>query len=72
MSGEAFVFEHRVPKYISYKIPKVKSSYVLKELKVMCENKATGINRITSRSLKADAPVICDSLAFIRNLSIST
>ncbi len=27
---EAFVFECRVPKNISYKIPKVESSYVLK------------------------------------------
>ncbi len=38
----------------------------------MNANKATGIYGITSRSLKASAPVICDSLAFIMNLSIST
>ncbi len=38
----------------------------------MSANKATGIDVITSRSLKAGAPVICDSLAFIMNLSIST
>ncbi len=38
----------------------------------MSANKATGIDGITSRSLKADAPVICDSRAFIMNLSIYT
>ncbi len=38
----------------------------------MSANKATGIDGITSRSLKACAPVICDSVAFIMNLSIST
>ncbi len=72
MGGEAFVFECRVPINISYKIPKVESSYVLRELKAMSANKATGIDGITSRSLKACAPVICDSVAFIMNLSIST
>ncbi len=72
MSGEAFVFECRVPKNISYKIPKVESSYVLKELNAMSANKATGIDGITSRSLKAGAPVLCNSLAFIKNLSIYT
>ncbi len=38
----------------------------------MSANKATGKEGITSRSLKAGAPVICDSLAFIMNLSIYT
>ncbi len=71
MSGEAFVFERRVLTNIIHKIPKVESSYVLKELKVISANKGTGIDGITSRSLKACAPVICDSLAFIMNLSIS-
>ncbi len=32
VGGEAFVFEHRVPTNISYNIPKVESSYVLREL----------------------------------------
>ncbi len=72
VGGEAFVFERRVPTNISYKIPKVESSYVLRELKAMSANKATGIDGITSHCLKAGAPVICDSLAFIINLSIST
>ncbi len=38
----------------------------------MSASKATGIDGITSRSLKTGAPVICDSLAFIMNLSIYT
>ncbi len=69
VSDEAFVFELGVPTNISYKIPKVESLYVLRELSA---NKAIGIDGITSRSLKTGAPVICDSLAFIINLSIST
>ncbi len=70
VDGEAFVFECRVPNNISYKFPKVESSYVLKELKGMSANNATGIDGITSCSLKAEAPVICDSVAFIMNFSI--
>ncbi len=65
VGGEAFDFECRVPTNIIYKIPKVESSYVLRELKAMSANKATGIDGITSCSLNAGAPVICDSLAFI-------
>ncbi len=38
----------------------------------MSTNKATGINGITSHSLKASTPVMCDYLAFIMNVSIST
>ncbi len=49
VGGAAFAFERRVPTNISYKIPKVESSYVLKELKAMSANKATGIDGITSR-----------------------
>ncbi len=70
--GKTFVFECRVPTNISYNIPKVESSYVLKELKAMSANKATGLDGITSCSSKAGAPVIYDSLAFIMNLSIYT
>ncbi len=47
VGGEAFVFERRVPTNTSYKIPKVESSYVLRELKAMSANKATGIDGIT-------------------------
>ncbi len=72
VGGQAFVFKRRVPKNICYKIPKVESWYVLKVLKAMSANKATGIDGITPRSLKAGAPVICNSLVFIMNLSIYT
>ncbi len=38
----------------------------------MNENKATGLDGITSKSLKAGAPAICESLAKMMNASIST
>ncbi len=38
----------------------------------MSAHKVTGIDGITSTSLKTGAPVICVFLAFIMNLSIST
>ncbi len=72
VGGEAFVFERRVPKYNNYKIPKVESPYSLKKLKAMSATTATVIDGITSHYLKAGALIICDSLAYIMNLSIST
>ncbi len=41
-------------------------------LRAISANKATGIDGIISHSLKAGAPDICDSLAFIMNLFIFT
>ncbi len=38
----------------------------------MSANKATGIDGITSHSLKDGVPIICDSLALIMNLTICT
>ncbi len=41
VGAEEFVFKRRAPKNISYKIPKVESPLLLKELKAMSANKAT-------------------------------
>ncbi len=38
----------------------------------MSEHKATGLDGIISKSLKAGAPAICDPLAKVMNASIST
>ncbi len=57
-SSEGFMFNTRVPMDTLYNTPSIEPSFVLKELKKMSEHKATGLDGITSKSLKTSTPTI--------------
>ena len=56
----------------SFSLKNIESSRVLKLLKGLNVTKATGIDKISNRILKIAAPIICQSLTDIFNLSISS
>ena len=62
----------RVPGNVNFEIPQLKPDFVLKQLQTMDPHKATGLDGISSRSLKSGAPCIYMSLTKVLNLSITT
>jgi exonuclease III len=66
------VFQKRVPDDVTFVMPTVSKEFVLKELKSMPTNKATGIDGISARILKLSAPAIASPLAWIINMSLTS
>ena len=50
----------------------VTPEFVFDEICKMGDNKSTGLDNLNIRLLKLAAPIICDSLSYICNLSLST
>ena len=69
--GAEFTFDDRYTNG-KYTIPTIDPAFVLKELQHMKPTKATGLDGITARSLRAGAPVIYQSLTTVMNISIQS
>ncbi|XP_071963444.1 uncharacterized protein [Antedon mediterranea] len=55
-----------------FKFDYLTSDYIFDEICKFSSNKATGIDNINCKLLKLAAPIICDSLCYICNLSLFT
>ena len=57
---------------LKFTFPEVTTEFVKKQLSSIPENKATGLDKLSGRLLRAAAPVVAQPQAFILNLSLQS
>ena len=65
-------FNRRLGENISFSLPTITEDFVYSQIKSMPNGKATGIDEISVRLLKAGADAIVPILTWIMNLSITS
>ena len=62
--------ESKIPDNTEFSISRVSTGFIKSQLENLKTNKATGIDDISAKFLKISAPIICQTLSKILNLSI--
>ena len=64
--------QYSQPNIPAFKFPTITTEFVRKQLELLPENKAMGLDKFSGKLLRAAAPIICNPLTFIMNLSLQS